>query len=100
MLDSVLARRLRRTIKEVVEQREARRIGLPTGVRRWSASEIKLLGKMPDTELARRSRRPLWAVRQQRDRLKILAFTPRPRFRFWKPSEINQLGTVPDAQLA
>ena len=51
--DSVLARRYGRTIKAVVAEREARGIHLPTGPRRWTAREIKLLGTMSDAELAR-----------------------------------------------
>ncbi len=41
--DSVLARRTGRTIKEIVAEREARRIRVPAGSRRWTANEIKLL---------------------------------------------------------
>jgi len=50
--DSVLARRMGRTIKEVVAMRESRRLGLVTGPRRWTAREIRLLGSMPDREVA------------------------------------------------
>ena len=48
--ESVLARRLGRTIKEVVAERKRRRIRLKTAPRRWTASEIKLLGRYPDLE--------------------------------------------------
>ncbi len=34
--DTILAARTGRTIKEVAAEREARRIGLPTGARRWT----------------------------------------------------------------
>ena len=44
--DSVLARRTGRTIKEVVAERERRRINLETEPRRWTAREIKLLGRL------------------------------------------------------
>ena len=60
--DSLLARRSRRTIHEVVAMRESRGIGLVTGPRPWRAREIKLLGTMPDHELGRRLRRSAWAV--------------------------------------
>ena len=43
--DSVLARRMGRTISEVVAERENRGIGVATGPRRWTAREIKLLGR-------------------------------------------------------
>ena len=52
--DSVLARRTGRTIKEVVAERERRRIGLRTPRRRWTAREINLLGNLSDMEVARR----------------------------------------------
>lgn len=64
--DSYLARRARRTIKEIVAERESRRIALPTGPRRWTAREIRLLGTMSDAELARRLRRPRENVRSER----------------------------------
>jgi hypothetical protein len=38
--DSVLARRLRRTIKEVVTIREHRQIAMPTPPWRWTAREF------------------------------------------------------------
>ena len=69
--DSVLARRLGRTIAEVVEMREARRIGLQTGPRRWTAGEIQLLGRFNDSELARRLRRSKHQIRTQRISLRI-----------------------------
>jgi hypothetical protein len=46
--DSKLARRTGRTIKEIVAERVARRIRVPAGPRRWTASETKLLGKFSD----------------------------------------------------
>src|SRR6266571_5374166 len=75
--DSVLARRSGRTIKDVVAERERRRIGLPTGPRRWTAREIKLLGRWPDREVAARLRRTRHAVRKQRTALRIPAFRSR-----------------------
>jgi hypothetical protein len=73
----------------------------PTSVpARWTAKEIKLLGTLPDTHLARKLRRPIWDVRNQRDRLNIPPFQKRPKFRFWKASEIRQLGTMLDPDLA
>src|SRR5438128_3268461 len=56
-VDSALARRRRRTIKETVAEREARRLALPTGPRRWTAREIRMLGRFSDPELGRRLRR-------------------------------------------
>jgi len=64
--DSVLARRFKRTIKEVVAMRDSRRVDLATSPRRWTAREIRLLGTMPDLETARQLRRSCGAVRHQR----------------------------------
>src|SRR5438874_13807076 len=84
--DSVLARRFRCTIKEIVAERERRGIALETGPRRWTAREIRLLGTMNDHELARRLRRPTHEVRRQRLELKIPPFKPRGQFRVWTPA--------------
>ena len=43
--DSVLAKRWGRTIQEVVAERERLRVKLATGPRRWTAREIRLLGR-------------------------------------------------------
>src|SRR6266542_2444063 len=69
--DSVLARRIGRTIKEVVAMREARRVRLRTPPRRWTAREIKLLGRFTDAEVARRLRRGHESVSAQRRALSI-----------------------------
>src|SRR5260370_39318735 len=85
--DSVLAGRTGRTIKEVVAEREARRIRLETGPRRWTSGEIKLLGRYTDRELARRLRRAPGAVGRQRQALGIAPFQRRPDCRQLKPRE-------------
>src|SRR5437867_3679332 len=97
--DSRLARRAKRTITETVAEREARRIALPTGPRRWTAREIRLLGTLSDAELGRRLRRPRENVRSQRRTLSIPAFKPR-KIKRWKPFEIRWLGTAPDQEIA
>ena len=86
--DSVLARRWRRTIEEVVAMRENRRIAMKTGSRRWTRREILLLGTLNDFELARRLRRrnddvrrldrPIKSVQGRRQELKRPAFGTRP----------------------
>ena len=98
--DSVLARRSRRTIKEVVAMREDYRIAMETGPRPWTMREMKLLGTMNDYELARRLRRPKHQVWQQRVAFKIAPFKPAPQCRKWEPPEIKLLGTMRDAVLA
>jgi hypothetical protein len=67
--DSVLARRTGRTINAAVEEREQRAIALPLGPRRWTACEIRMLGKYNDAELGR-LRRSADHVRRQRLRLR------------------------------
>ena len=83
--DSVLARRRGRTIKEVVAEREARRIRLPTGPRRWTARELRLLGTMNDHELGRRLLRRSDQVHEQRVALGIPSYLPAPKCRPWQP---------------
>jgi hypothetical protein len=78
--DSVLARRLRRTIKEVVFTRQIRRVGLPIPFRRL--------------------RRPEHHIRNQRLAFKIPSFKPRGPYRQWSLAEIRLIGTRPDKELA
>ena len=98
--DSVLARRTGRTIKEVVAERERRRLGLPTAPRRWTAREIRLLGRMNDNEVARRLRRTKSQVRTQRNALHIAPFILPAKVRRWTLAEIRWLGKLPDQELA
>jgi hypothetical protein len=98
--DSVLARRIHRSIKEVVAMREQRRIRLLTAPRDWTAREVRLLGRMNDYELGRRLRRPNYQVRKQRRALKIAPFKPRAKWKYWKPSEVRLLGMLPDEEVA
>jgi hypothetical protein len=69
--DSVLARRLGRTIKEVAAMRESRHIQAARPNRRWTEEENRLLGTMPDIEVARRLKRGITGVEQQRLKLGI-----------------------------
>jgi len=46
--DSVLALRFGRALKDVIAERERRRIKLNTPPRDWTAREIKLLGRYTD----------------------------------------------------
>src|SRR2546422_6135777 len=97
--DSVLARRAGRTIKEVVAERERRRIALPTPPRRWTAREIKMLGRLNDYEIARRLRRTPDQVREQRCSLGIAPLRPH-HVKKWRRAEEKLLGKVPDSELA
>src|SRR5439155_18216953 len=97
--DSRLAGRRKRTIQETVAEREARRIALPTGPRRWTAREIKLIGTMSDAELGRRLRRLRESVRSMRRALHIRAFKPL-KIKRWTLPEIRLLGVLPDREIA
>ena len=110
-VDSALARRRRRTIKETVAEREARRLALPTGPRRWTAREIRMLGAspirswdadsdviLPDREIARRTGWSWQGVANRRLRLGIhyYAASTQP----WTSAEDELLGTASDKVLA
>src|SRR5437868_6631073 len=97
--DSALARRYRRTISEVVAERERRRIRLCTGPRRWTPREVRLLGTMFDYELARRLERHRLDVFRQRRTLGIRAYRPW-KGRKWTRPEDKLLGTAADREIA
>src|SRR6266404_2118397 len=63
----------------------------------WTAAERKLLGKLPDSVLARQSRRTIKEVRAERERRRIGLPTPPNR---WTAREIRLLGRFNDAELA
>src|SRR2546425_12665271 len=91
--DSVLARRTGRTIKEVVAQREHRRVRLPTPPRRWTASELRMLGwkpeelrlvgKLRDEEVAACTGHTVTAVHNRRRALGLPM--PQSKIYRWKP---------------
>ena len=97
--DSILARRTGRTIKEVVTERERKRIRLLLPPRRWTAREIKILGRYSDSEVARRLRRDINDVRQHRRRLHIPPLRPL-KVRKWTRAQDKLLGTRPDREVA
>jgi hypothetical protein len=69
--DAGLAQRLGRSIKEVATMRESRHIKAATPNRRWTEEENRMLGTMPDVELARRLKRGITGIEQQRLKLGI-----------------------------
>ena len=97
---------------EQVERRRqtAKELGLRPvqrpGGRPWTAKELRLLGTMPDDELAARIGRTERAVRVMRLRHGIPVAKDRRRRehhvggRTWTDSELALLGTVPDSELA
>jgi len=89
----------------VVEKRAA--LGIPSCTgrtgrprRRWAKEELSLLGRLHDTEVARRlgiGRRFVWAKRRA---LGIPAKTEKEIGARWTPSRLARLGKVPDRELA
>jgi hypothetical protein len=87
-----------REVKREINQR----LGLTRNLRpsyhdpSWMAEERKLLGEMPDAEVARRIGRTVDAVRIERERRGI----PNPVLWGWTAEDIAQLGTETDAEVA
>jgi hypothetical protein len=63
---------------------------------RWTAKEKRLLGKLPDDEVARRIGRTVGAVRVKRVELGL----PNPETQAWTVEEIALLGTASDGKIA
>ena len=63
----------------------------------WRPEERKLLGTMPDSEVARVLNRSEKAVWRRRQKLRILAY--QSPFHRWTPEEEHLLGTLPDAEV-
>jgi hypothetical protein len=61
---------------------------------RWTAEQKKLLGKLPDAEVARQIGRTTNAGRIKREKLGL----PNPESRAWTAEELAQLGTASDAK--
>ena len=78
MRDAELAKRLNRTILSVRTQRllktNVRFIKTP---RRWTVAKLQMLGRLPDSEVARRTGRFLSSVRNKRVQLGIPPYVPR-----------------------
>lgn len=65
---------------------------------RWTKSQLGLLGRMTDREVAEKTGRKLSAVTQQRTKLGIPA--SQPRAYTWSAEEDALLGTMTDQRLA
>jgi len=63
----------------------------------WTARELKLLGKTPDSVFARRNVLTIKAVATMREKQRILFRAPRRR---WTAREIRMLGKQSDCELA
>ncbi len=62
----------------------------------WKPAELRLLGKLPDAEVARRTGRTVEAVRSKRAKLKL----PNPESPAWTPDELALFGKLPNAEIA
>src|SRR3989442_10543549 len=67
------------------------------GATDWTAAEVKLIGKVPDSVLARRTGRFIQDVVAERERRRIAMETGPRR---WTAGEIRLLGTMNDYELA
>jgi hypothetical protein len=65
--------------------------------RRWTPAELKLLGTMPDTAVARRTGHTFRSTSAKR---RELGLAPARIRQLWTSAEVKLLGTMPDAQLA
>ena len=95
MPDQELARRLGRTLFSIRSKR------LLSGNHRyhwWTEAEQKLLGKLTDHNVARRTGHPVRGVQLKRQRCGIL--NPHSKWREWTVQEEALLGTGPDADVA
>src|SRR5262249_46967660 len=63
----------------------------------WEDWEIKLLGRLPDREVARQTDRPLSSVLHKRRRLGRLWHPAAAR---WTEAELKLLGRLPDKEVA
>jgi len=64
----------------------------------WTASEDKLLGAMPDKQLAARLARTVFAIQMRRQKFHIQAC--HPTWKAWIDAEKALLGKLPDAEVA
>jgi hypothetical protein len=62
----------------------------------WTEEQKRLLGTLPDAEVARRTGRTMEAVRIKREKMGL----PNPESTAWTPEQVSQLGTATDARVA
>lgn len=101
--DEKIARRLGISINAVKQRRTRLGIFLPDklrlprrGQRPWTASELAMLGKINDREIARRFHRWVHHVRWKRQELGIAT----PFLKRWTTDEEKLLGKMPDELIA
>ena len=66
-------------------------------MRPWTEAEVKLLGRLSDTEVVERTGHSLKSVQTKRQGMGILV---RPHGTPWKAKEDRLLGTKPDSEVA
>lgn len=110
--DRDVARQIGRSQGTVRHKRHTLNIPSLTPMRRWTEAENRLLGTLPDAELAGRLNRgitdlevaqrlgcPQNIVRHKRITLGIRACHPLTSYRLWTPAENKLLGTQPDSDI-
>jgi hypothetical protein len=100
-LDTVIAKRIGCSKRQVQKARDAQGIKARRPRRLWTAEESTLLGTMSDCELAKRLNRSHTVVSKQRRLLGIRVFVPDDlRNTKWTRAEISLLAKYDDLQVA
>jgi hypothetical protein len=78
MRDAELAKKLKRSVSCVRTRRwEKTNVRFICTPKRWTARELRMLGRLPDSEVARRTGRFLSSVRNKRVKLGIPRYAPK-----------------------
>ena len=85
-------------LRPALDRDQIREYNVAMGTQHWTADEDRLLGTMPDRELARSLGRSRDATIGRRRHLRIPPFSPHGRR--WSRLEDELLGTMPDKRLA
>lgn len=98
MPDREVASLLKRSKRAVTLRRRLKGIAYTNpALRPWSASELEMVGRLSDPEIARRTGHPLASVGKKR---RELGFLVRPHTKDWTPEEEKLLGTMTDDKVA
>ncbi|BCE03341.1 hypothetical protein [Marinicellulosiphila megalodicopiae] len=99
MEDKYLAQALKVTVETVTQKRESLGIKAHIGSKKWTASELKLLGTDTDVNIANQLSVSSSSILRQRKLLNIPSFKGSTPFK-WKKSAIAMLGKFTDADIA
>jgi hypothetical protein len=95
--DLVVARKTGRTLNAVRLHRGSLRIAAVPSPNLWTKKEMALFGTMTDSEIARRTKRDLWAVYAKRRKS---GFAPcNPKWKPWTKEDKALLGKMSDADV-